>query len=318
MKCFYKWAKCLVFFAILVLLLARANQILIRKSLVPPWDMSNKIGGFYNERGGDDVYFLGTSHSYCSFVPSIQKEMCGVKSYVFASQKQPMDVSYYYLKEAVKKHKPQAVVLDVMSCIYKGDYDDEGVVHSYADPLPLSLNKLAMVVKTVPRNLWPQAVFPLIKYHSRWSELKEEDFSITPRDYKDPLKGHVALRGQSKSFAAGKVHLQADDFFVHMREGDKEDLRRIKNYCEKKGIRLFLVKTPTYDSRPYQSVLGEVEEFCRGESIPFRDYNETKEAAGLARSDYYDGYHLNERGAEKFNRYIASEADGFLREIRGK
>ena len=301
MKKFITWVKCLLFCAILCLALARVNQICIRKSLQPPWDMSNKIGGFYNEKDRGSIYFLGASHSYCTFSPNILEGLCGVKSYVLASQQQPVGASYYYLKEAVSKHTPEVVVLDVMTCICKGGFGDEGVVHSYSDPLPFSFNKLAMVVNTAPRKLWPQAIFPLIKYHSRWSELKEEDYTVEPKDYKDPRRGHVALYGQSETFEAGGEHFTPENFLRHMREKDKATLLKMKKYCDERGIRFVLVKTPTYNDRFYQPVLRDVKKFAKESAIPFVDLNELKSAAELERGDYYDGYHLNESGAEKFN-----------------
>lgn len=316
MKKVITWAKCLLFCAILCLALARANQICIRKSLDPPWDMSNKIGGFYNEEDRGAIYFLGSSHSYCTFSPNILEERCGVKSYVLASQKQPVDASYYYLKEAVKKHKPKVVVLDVMSCIYSEDFEEEGVIHSYSDPVPFSFNKLAMVVNAAPRRLWPQALFPLIKYHSRWSELKDEDYTVRPKDYKDPRRGHVALQGQSEDFAGGGDHFSSKDFLRHMRRSDKEILLKMKKYCDDRNIRFILVKTPTYNESLYKAALEDVKAFAKESAIPFVDLNELKSAAGLEREDYYDGYHLNEAGAEKFNRTLWSKPEILLDGIK--
>lgn len=316
MKKVITWVKCLLFCAILCLALARANQICIRKSLEPPWDMSNKIGGFYNEKDRGPIYFLGASHSYCTFSPNILEELCGVKSYVLASQQQPVDASYYYLKEAVGTQKPEAVVLDVMTCIYDGDYGEEGVVHSYSDPLPFSLNKCAMVVNAAPRKLWPQALFPLIKYHSRWSELKDEDYNVRPEDYKDPLRGHVALQGQSEDFAAGGEHFSSKDFLRHMRRSDKAVLLKMKKYCDDRGIRFILVKTPTYKENMYQASIEDVKAFAKESAIPFVDLNELKSEAGLEREDFYDGYHLNEAGAIKFNRTLWSKPEILLEGIK--
>lgn len=316
MKKVITWVKCLLFCAILCLALARANQICIRKSLEPPWDMSNKIGGFYNEEDRGTIYFLGASHSYCTFSPNILEELCGVKSYVLASQQQPVDASYYYLKEAVGTQKPEAVVLDVMTCIYDGDYGEEGVVHSYSDPLPFSFNKVAMVVNAAPRKLWPQALFPLIKYHSRWSELKDEDYHVRPEDYKDPLRGHVALQGQSEDFAAGGEHFSSKDFLRHMRRSDKAVLLKMKKYCDDRGIQFILVKTPTYKENMYKASIEDVKAFAKESSIPFVDLNELKPAAGLEREDFYDGYHLNEAGAIKFNRTLWSKPEILLEGIK--
>ena len=192
--------KVLVFLVLVLWTLSQLNQIFIRKSFDKPWDMSNKIGGFYNSQEDYDLYFLGTSHSYCSFSPLEIYRQTGLKSYVLASQQQPLDVTYYYMKDAVKKHKPQAIVLDIFSCLLQEDARDPGIVHSYSDDMPMSLNKLEMVYRVVPEDMKTQVVFPLIKYHDRWPDLEERDYQVKYRDYHDPYRGYVALEGQSQKF----------------------------------------------------------------------------------------------------------------------
>lgn len=59
-----------VFVFILMLLLSFLQEVLARKSLTHPWDMTNKIGGFYNEPEDEfEVMFFGSSHAYASFSP---------------------------------------------------------------------------------------------------------------------------------------------------------------------------------------------------------------------------------------------------------
>ena len=57
----------LVFTLIFLLTVGPMTWLFARKSLEPPWDMTNKIGGFYNEPEGEfSVLFFGSSHVYAS------------------------------------------------------------------------------------------------------------------------------------------------------------------------------------------------------------------------------------------------------------
>ena len=89
----------LALFLLLVLTAGPITWIFARKSLEGPWDMTNKIGGFYNEpRGEFTAMFFGSSHIYASLSPLELWHETGVKSYVFATQLQPMWATYTYLK----------------------------------------------------------------------------------------------------------------------------------------------------------------------------------------------------------------------------
>ncbi len=83
----------------------------MRKSLAKPWDMGNKIGGYFNEKDDFDIFFLGTSHSYCSFNPLLIYENTGFKSYVLASQLQPFKATYYFLKAHILLNSPYNLFL---------------------------------------------------------------------------------------------------------------------------------------------------------------------------------------------------------------
>ena len=212
----------LIFISIFLTGLVELNNIFMRKSLAKPWDMGNKIGGYFNEKDDFDIFFLGTSHSYCSFNPLLIYENTGFKSYVLASQLQPFKATYYFLKEVIKRDKPKIIFVDIQALIFFIKEDD-AIIHSYLDYLPMSMNKLMMILKIVPNKYKAQNLLPLIKYHSRWDELKKEDFNITRKDYKDYLKGYVLLKNSSQAFKDNKninaeilkhIELAMDDEYV--------------------------------------------------------------------------------------------------------
>ena len=123
-KFFY---KTLAFLALLGLILYPVQRVMARKSLSGAWDMTNKVGGFYNEEPDQfEVMFFGPSHAYAAFSPLVIWEETGVKSYVFATQQQPLWATYTYIKEALKQQSPSLIVLECRMALWDQEYYIEG------------------------------------------------------------------------------------------------------------------------------------------------------------------------------------------------
>lgn len=310
MKQLRRWIPWVLFIAILLTGVLQLNTIFLRKSLMKPWDMGNKIGGYFNERDHYRMMFFGTSHAYCAFQPLTIYNDLGAKSYVLASQKQPLSATYYYMKEVIahQKEVPNIFILDIYSLIANIE-EDGAVVHSYADYLPMSWTKLKMIAFAVPLRYKAETFLPLIMYHSRWKELKEEDFTVKPKDFHDYLKGYVLLTGQSHEFEKNKSMNEeaqrslerADDTFL---QSQLKILQKMQDLCNRHNINLMLVKTPIYNPAPYEANISKVAAYAKNHNIPFTDYNRYRKQMNLDESDFYDLYHLNSKGAEKFNQFF--------------
>lgn len=313
MKNLRRTLSVLVFISIVLVTSLQLNTIFLRKSQQRPWDMGNKIGGYFNETEHYRMMFFGTSHTYCAFQPLTIYNDLGAKSYVLASQKQPLSATYYYMQQVIARQKdvPNIFVLDIYSLIANMG-EDSTIVHSYTDYFPMSWTKLKMIAFAVPQKYKAEAFFPLIMYHSRWNELKEEDFTLKPKDFHDYLKGYVLLKGQSKEFKQKKemnedtkqALLHADAAFL---QEQFKLLQKIHQLCLQHNINLLLVKTPIYDAAPYEHNIELVKEFAQRENIPFTDYNQYRQQMQLSSEDFYDFYHLNVQGAEKFNRFFIQD-----------
>lgn len=170
----------LALFLLLVLTAGPITWIFARKSLEGPWDMTNKIGGFYNEpRGEFTAMFFGSSHIYASLSPLELWHETGVKSYVFATQLQPMWATYTYLKEALKYQSPQLVVVECNMMGNNTEYHDNGVNFSYMDDLRFSLDKVALAKVSAPKGERAPLLWNFMMYHGRWDELEEEDYHLS-------------------------------------------------------------------------------------------------------------------------------------------
>lgn len=310
MKKFLKILKFIIFLGILIFACLQLNNLFIRKSLSGPWDMGNKIGGFFNEGEDYDVMFFGTSHSYCSFEPLYIYEKTGLKSYVLSSQKQPLKITATYVKEAFKRKNPKVIFVDIYGGIFNIT-EDLGVVNSYSDYLPLSINKLIMIGTKVPRGFKAPALFPLVAYHSRWDELKDEDYKFDKSTYNDYLKGYVLLKDQSQDFKKD-VLKDKEQLMESIKKFDeetylKENLRAIDEIietCKKNGAQVYFVKTPIYSYSYYADNIKVFSKYLKDRGAKFIDFNDFYHEMGLSKKNFYDPHHLNVSGAEKFNDFF--------------
>ena len=109
------FVKAVAFILIFAALFSFAQNLLARKETRGWWNTTAKIEGFYNSPENEyDVMFFGSSNAYCSFNPLVIWKETGVKSYVFATQQQPMWATYHYMVDAFKMQNPELVVVDVL------------------------------------------------------------------------------------------------------------------------------------------------------------------------------------------------------------
>lgn len=302
------------FILIFLLLLSEVSDLMMHKQIEGRWNMTAKVVGYFNEEPGSfDVLFFGSSHMYCSVDPAVFYEETGLASYVFATQQQPLWITYYYMVEALKTQHPDFMAVEIHMAIQTEDYMDEGTNHTAIDPFPMSRNKLDMILAAVPEGERRYYIFDIMKYHERWEVLEEADYVRLFEKDTDPDRGFVRLAEVS-----GDVVWEDVSDIAESRIGTEKNLeylQKIIDLAEEEGIELLLFKSPsnaTPEEKMYYNGVGELAEE-RG--IRFIDYNQKQlyRETGLdIRSDFYDQRHLNETGMRKFvahfSRYFSSSS----------
>jgi len=297
--------KSAAFLACFCLLFSGAQNLLCRKETEGTWNTTSKIAGFYNAPKNEfDVIFFGSSNTYCSFNPLILWEEAGIKSYVFATQNQPLWATYYYMKDAFKRQKPKVAVLDALMLTKHKEYYDDGVNYSFADDMPFSLDKIQLVNASVPLEDRFDLLFNFTKYHSRWNELTEKDYTFRRDQEQDYLKGYVLLE---ESFpTAFQNDVSGVTAVAELYEKNVEYFHKIVQLCRDEDVQLMLVKTPNNKTTAQEAHYKVIQELAAESGLAFIDYNEYYPQIGLDLSaDFYDKSHLNYRGAEKFTRFFA-------------
>lgn len=302
-------------------LLVIAILLFLLQSLLVPKYISNPegalIGEYYGNVGDHDVIFIGDCEVYESFVPSVMWEEYGITSYIRGSAQQLAWHSYYILEETFKYETPKAVVFNVLALKY-GEPQSEAFNRMTLDSMKWSSSKLdAIMASMKEEESLIDYIFPILRYHSRITELKGEDFEYwlkdTPAVSDNGYLMQTEIRPMTEQATEGRPLLD-----YTLPESSMEYLDKMRELCEEMGSELILIKAPTnswaywwYDDWDEQIV-----EYATEHELAYYNFIPLCEEIGIDWStDTYDeGVHLNVYGAEKLTKYfgnILAQKHGF-------
>lgn len=293
------------------------EQIVMPKWYYPdktlPEAASRSISGFYNEEPDTiDCMIFGTSHALYGIQTMELYKNYGLASYNLSTSSQPIQVSYYLLKEAFQYQSPDVVLLDVSSLFY-GATTKDPIWHFALDGMKFGRNKLELAdtfAKISENETMISAVSKLYRYHERWSELKESDFTDFFRNRHFYNKGshicnhEVAARLDIEIMNDCSVHMEKD---VEISDENIQYLIDIQNLCQENQAQLILMKVPAIGvpmmySGAWTAEKSEmVSELAGRMEIQFFDmlYHQGTYEIDWSKDSDDGGHHLNIRGAVK-------------------
>ncbi len=310
-----KWVTLTAFFLLFAVLF-----LFLQAVFMPKWTeglaATSVIDGFYAEDPDSlDIVFFGTSHQVCGISPMELYEKTGIKSAVLATGNQPMQSTYYWIREAHKTQKKMVAVVDLWSLLFQDQVTDE-VVRQSIDDMHFSLNKMEAIgtlAKTYgmdPLDL----VFPLLRYHSRMKELSAEDFAYLTEDHHQLWKGHYPIAGCANMPYQGLSQESIDEVeeILPVKEENAEYLLKTADYCKKEEIPLVFIKLPVATWTPEQH--RTLAAYAEKTGVDFLDMNVNPyyDTIRLDPSTDYQGEdHLDMMGAVKvtdaIGEYLLSE-----------
>jgi hypothetical protein len=257
-----------------------------------------------------EVLFLGSSQATLGISGMKMYEDYGISTYTLGSPRQPMLGSYGWLVESTKTQNIRTAVVDV-AALYYGTLSESRYRQSL-DNMKLSLNKLQLIYEHCKLNGNTNAdpffsyIFRISKYHSRWKELTEEDYT-NDSVYQPVFRGNV-LYSDSVTIDLAKLAYDNDEpeEGVTMNSESVQYLERMAQFCEENGIELLLIKVPRYDWSITQH--EQVEAFAEEHDLTFLDLSSSDTIAkiGLDENDYMDKKHPNISGATKISAYLGA------------
>ena len=312
MKKVKRWLSLLAATAVVLAFLIVAQAV-----LVPKYISASPEGSLTAEYYADvaevthDVLFVGDCEVYETFIPAVLWEEFGVSSYVRGSPQQLTWQSYYLLEDALRYETPKVVVFNVLALKY-GEPQKEAYNRMTIDGMEWSSSKVDCIdVSMTEGESFLSYVFPLLRFHSRWSELTAEDwtyaFTETPTvsDSGYLLQTDVVPPNESASGLEGSP--LAD---YTLPEGSMAYLDRMVDLCREKGITLVLVKAPINSWRYwwYDEWDEQVRDYANEHGLDYYNLLENEADIGIDwQTDSYDGgIHLNVYGAAKTTTYFGS------------
>ena len=298
---------------VILLLLGMLQALVVPKYVDNP--EGNLTGEYYGHAGNNDVIFIGDCEVYESFVPTVMWEEYGITSYVRGSAQQLAWQSYYILEETFKYDSPKAVVFNVLALKY-GEPQNEAFNRMTLDSMKWSASKAKAVSSSMTEDeSFVEYVFPLLRFHSRITELKGEDIKYIFGSPSVSSKGYLMQTDIVPMTESSEEGRELFDYTLPQRA--MEYLDKMRTLCEEKGSELILIKAPTnsWGYWWYDEWDAQICDYAAEKGIEYYNFIPLADEIGIDwNTDTYDeGVHLNVYGAEKMSRYfgrILSEKHG--------
>lgn len=308
-----KLGKAVLFCLILALLLALFNKILMPDT---------EFRADTKEIGTEvDYIVLGTSNVFYCVNPVIIWKEKGYVGYDLSLEQAPLIVTYYQLKEELKKVNVKTVFLDCAAFEY--NYGVPSMNQMALDKMPFGMDKLKLISQlkeddadhhVAAEQTYDKMsyVLPLYTFHDRWKEIFEGTLKSRYHEkYEHTFAGYVANKDHyvfKKDYRWLPTMEEFGGVFeTEITEVNRTWFQKIRELCEEKGIELVLIKTP---SKGWLSEMNaSMKAFAREEGLELLDMNEEEVIRTLGldeQNDFCDtSSHFNIYGTEKISRYLA-------------
>lgn len=270
------------------------------------------IAEFYDEEMCHDVVFVGDCELYENISPVVLWENYGISSYIRGSAQQLIWQSYYLMEDTLKYETPDVFVFNVLSMKYATP-QKETYNRMTIDGMRWSMSKVNSIRASMTEDEhFIDYVFPILRFHSRWSELTDEDFEYLFTKDKVAHNGYY-MRVDVRPVTSIPEARPLNDYSIS--NNCWQYLYKMLSLCRQNDIELVLVKAPSLFPTWYDEWEEQIEAFATKNNIKYYNLLEDADIIGINwNTDTYDaGLHLNVSGATKTSMYLGK----FLQEQCG-
>lgn len=261
------------------------------------------IAEYYGEEKDHDVIFIGDCEVYENFSPAVLWEEYGINSYIRGSAQQLIWQSYYLLEDTLRYETPKVVVLNVLAMQYD-EPQKEAYNRMTLEGMEWSMSKVKSIFASMTsKEKFEDYLFPILRYHSRWSELSAGDFENM---FAAPKVSHNGYYMRVDVKAAENIPEPRPLGDYRFGKNSYYYLDKMVELCEEKEIQLILIKAPSLYPHWYEQWEVQMEEYAEAHGLLYYNFLECIDEIGLDfQTDTYDaGLHLNLSGAEKMSAYF--------------
>lgn len=280
---------------------------LLQRLLVPKYVTDLVEGGliaeYYEEEKDHDVIFIGDCEVYENFSPKVLWEDYGINSYIRGSAQQLIWQSYYLLEDTLRYEKPDVVIFNVLAMKYD-EPQKEAYNRMSLEGMEWSMSKVKSIQASMTENEnFLDYVFPILRYHTRWSGLSAQDVQYMFGSGKVSHNGYYMRVDVKPAENVPEGRILGDYSFG---ENAWKYMDMMTKLCGKEGIKLILIKAPSLYPYWYDEWEGQIEAYAEENGLLYINFLELVDEIGIDyNTDTYDaGLHMNLSGAEKLSAYL--------------
>lgn len=293
---------------------------LLQLLLVPKYMETSQEGAltgeYYANAGNHDVIFIGDCEVYENISPITLWEEFGIPSYIRGSPQQTIWQSYYLMEETLRYEKPKVIVFNVLSMKYDTPESTGAASRREAynrmtlDTMRWSSAKWNAILASMTEEEWQKEgmltyIFPILRYHDRWSELHPEDFTYWFHRKEISHSGYLMQTGiKPHEPFLPEPPLENSEFG----QNSWYYLEKMATLCHSQNVTLVLLKAPSLSPVWHPEWENQIQEFASDQNLLYINALSHLEQIGIDwQKDTYDGgLHLNVQGAEKFSLWLGS------------
>lgn len=271
---------------------------------------------FYALPKGDslDVLFLGSSHAYRGFDPSLIDSLSGIQSFNLGSSGQTPLTSLHILRNAVLHQRPKQVVMELYFYTFR---EEDQLNNGGNNWLQLRWSPAKWEFLWQAFSLYEMAALTVLPVLRRKNAL--------PYVLRKYLRGDDHLEDAGQYLGQGYVarterisaeNLQSPDLYDRLSlpehwvlDKHESALRELVDFCQKDGIRLRFISSPmpqiTVQKIKDQTKINQyLENLAADLDIPYRNDTQNPELGLQDTIHFFDNNHLNTAGVRRWNRQL--------------
>lgn len=291
---------------LVIVLLAALQNLLVPKYMTDVVEGA-LIAEYYDNAGDNDVIFVGDCEVYENISPIRLYEQYGITSYIRGSAQQLIWQSYYLMEETFRYETPKIMVFNVLSMMY-GEPQNEAYNRMTLDGMRWSSSKIKSIFASMTdeereKDAFWSYVFPILRYHTRWSELEKADFTYYFNKRQISHNGYY-MRVDVLPVERMPTARPLEDY--QFADVCYEYLDKMRELCEKNGTQFVLFKAPSIYPVWYDEWDQQIKDYAKEHDLLYINALEAAEEIGIDwNTDTYDGgLHMNLSGAEKVSDYL--------------
>ncbi|MDD3336527.1 MAG: hypothetical protein PHI98_13600 [Eubacteriales bacterium] len=260
-----------------------------------------------------EILIMGNSHAYCSFIPDLLNGALAVDSAVLAVTGQDAMGITDNWEAVLEVGKPKLVIAELNAFYFEPGImakDNKAAALDNLNAMPSLGKRVQSAFRELGLEDVPQGAFQLLRADhiwSRWNRLFEAEY-VNRYEHEDVLGYH-----QLDYFAQGTYQSAAIPVTFDAERAISDDnteawrqLRRFLTLARENNVEVWLVKSPVasrWVGHPNGSdVARKIAEDFEDVVAYCYDFGDNLPELAYTAADFYDGGHLNRRGAVKFTR----------------